>query len=766
MPQIPLPPPPAIIETQPQNRAALLGSPISLEDSYHSNSKVYITRLIFRDRQPEQNERVFEFKLAQSQNNSAPLENPEELEIVEIIADRKEYDETKQIITAIGNVEMRYAKALLKADRLEVNLPTRLAIGTGNVIIERGDQVIRGERLEYSFFLDRGIMFTAKGVIYQPSFDRDTTFTSAEKNSQILDRPLTDRLQQQQPLQRISTAQGYRFAIGTTGDLGLVRGNTGISGTSGGNINRLRFEADRVDFETDGWTAENLRITNDPFSPPELELRANSATYRTINPEVSEVVTTNSRIVFDQTISLPLFRNRLIIDRNARESGIIGFGYDSDDRGGLYVERGFNLFSNRFLSFDITPQYFIERSIFGRNGLFGNSDNNQQNQPNREQELPEEGVFNLNNFGFRTKLRGNFSPRTSLRADTQLTSLDFGGIENECQQVPQGEAREQCEIQAEIRADLRCRIDKDPCPIEDKLRANIVIDQKIGPLRKPHTLSLEYNYRDRLFNGSLGFQDVRRSFGAILASPAYPLGKSGINLNYQASIQDILADSDRPEIVNRFNRANLTRYQGAILLSRGFQLWRGEALPPTRTEGMRYTPQPIMPFLQLNTSLTGVSSLYSNGDDQSSITGNIGISGQLGHLSRNFFDYTALNVNYSQSLITNESPFFFDRLVDTQTLSLGLSQQLYGPIIIGVQTNLNVEPEIETDRSREISTDYFLEYSRRTYKIILRYTSIRQADNSTEGLGSINLLINDFNWIGNPEPFGGVVRPVTRGVKQ
>jgi len=707
IPQIP--PPPAIIQPPAKNSAALLGSPLEISRNYfYGNQKNYITRLVFRDRQ--QNKQIFEFLIAQNDR--------EEIQIVEIIADRQEYDENTRIITATGNVEMRYAKALLKADRLEVNLPAKLAVATGNVVIERGDQTIRGEKLEYSFFLDRGIMFAAKGVIYQPSFDRDTSFTSAENNAQILDRPLSDRLQEQQPLQRISTAEGYRFVIGTTQDLGLVEGDGGVASTSGGNINRLRFEADRVDFDTDGWKAENVRITNDPFSPPELELRADTATYRTINPLLSELLTSNSRIVFDRTISLPLFRNRLLIDRSPRQPGIIGFGFDSEEKGGLYVERSFNLINNPTVGFEITPQYFIQRSILGpdSSNIFGTANNTPDTQENQ-------GVFNPNNFGFQTKFRANFSPRTSLNSSTELNTLDL----------------EQA---------------------EDLFRANVILQQKIGPLAKPHTLSFESNYRDRLFNGSLGFQTVRRSIGLILTSPTYTLGNSGINLNYQASVQDIIADSDRTEIVNQFNRANLTRYQGAILLSRGFKLWQGEALPPTRTQGMRYTSKPILPFIQLNTSLTGVTSLYSNGDDQSSITGNIGISTQLGHLSRNFFDYTALNVNYSRGFLTNQSPFFFDRFADTQTLSLGINQQLFGPLILGLQTNLNLET------GNEISTDYILEYSRRTYKIILRYTSIRQADNSTEGLGSINLLINDFNWIGNPEPFDGAVTPVTRGVKQ
>ncbi|RMF25604.1 MAG: DUF3769 domain-containing protein, partial [Cyanobacteria bacterium J083] len=48
---------------------------------------------------------------------------------------------------------------------------------------------------------------------------------------------------------------------------------------------------------------------------------------------------------------------------------------------------------------------------------------------------------------------------------------------------------------------------------------------------------------------------------------------------------------------------------------------------------------------------------------------------------------------------------------------------------------------------------------RRTFKILLRYNPVVE-------LGSINLQINDFNWLGDPEPFNGAeVRPVIQGVE-
>ena len=51
--------------------------------------------------------------------------------------------------------------------------------------------------------------------------------------------------------------------------------------------------------------------------------------------------------------------------------------------------------------------------------------------------------------------------------------------------------------------------------------------------------------------------------------------------------------------------------------------------------------------------------------------------------SRNWFDYTGFNVTYAIGTNTGESPFLFDRDVDQQTLALGITQQLYGPIRLG-----------------------------------------------------------------------------------
>lgn len=712
--------------------ASQLGQPISVgedkvgqinpnvENSTNSlniekkNKKYKITRLLTQSRQGSQRE--FRFKnelfnntqLSQNANpDSVTIPLEESVNVVEIVADQQEYFDKEQIIKAKGKVVIRFSNGVLSADQVKINLPDRIAVAEGNVILKRGDQILRGNRFEYYFVQDQGVIFNANGEIYQPNLGRD--FAQQTANNPISKQPLSWQIESSQPLQRVTTAEGYQFAVGSIRDLNLV-GQSGIGGNtaSRGQVNRLRFQAARVDFNSEGWHATDIRFTNDPFSPPELEIRADSADLTNIEPFVDELTTSRSRLVFDQNLSVPLFQDRSIFDRRKRNPGLLSIGFDGEDRGGLYIQRAFDIYTDKKIEFTLAPQFLLQRAFWpdSYNDTYAiNPDDNG-------------GLLNPSSYGLIASLNVNFNPRTDLTGILNFTGLDLDNINN-------------------------------------RLRATLQVNQKLGELNSPYSLSFQYSFRERLFNGSLGFQTVQQSIGSLIRSPYIPLGNSGLGLVYQGSIQNITAKSDRQELINpnqNNNLANLTRYQGAALISGGFVLWNEEALPATPDAGLKYTATPVAPYLKLNTGITGVTSYYSNGDNQPSLTGTIGLEGQIGHFSEDFLDYTGFNISYSQGLRGDQSPFYFDRYYDTQVLSLGLTQQLYGPVRAGVQTFFNVAT------SEEISTDYFLEYSRRTYNIILRYNPVLE-------LGSINLRINDFNWEGNPLPFEGIgIKPVIGGV--
>lgn len=606
--------------------------------------------------------------------------------VIELVADRQEYNEQQQVVTATGKVSLRFREALLEADRVNINLPNRIVVAEGNVSLTRGQQVLRGQRFEYSLVQDSGVIFNASGEFYTPTAGTDFDILSP---SGTVGRPLSNRIVSDRPLQGVTNAGGYSFVIGAGRNI-----ENAAAPQTGGTINRVRYQAERVDFDGKGGIATNVRITNDPFSPPELELRADKARFTRLEPLVDEVVATRPRLVFDQGLELPVFPNRLTLDRRQRDPSPFNIGYDGGDRGGVFIERRFYIIDNPSVRFSVTPQYFIQKATIGGGGIIDPSV-----------------------FGFKTQLNATIDSRTTLTGRTVLTTLD-------------------------------------PDDFENQLRASLRLKHIIGTTL-PHILNVEYSYRDRLFNGSLGFQTVQSSLGAVITSPVIPLGNTGVNLSYQAGAAYINADTDRIDLLDAVrtnNRVSLGRLQASATLSKGFTLWQGKGLPATPTEGLRYTPTPVVPYLQLNTVLTGVGSAYSNGDTQESLSGTVGIVGQVGHFSKKFLDYTGFNLSYTQVARGNLSPFLFDRVADTSILSGGITQQVYGPFRAGFQTALNLSTR------QEISTDYFVEYSRRSYNILLRY-------NPKLELGSISLRISDFNWGGNPGPFDET-RNVIQGVKR
>lgn len=121
-------------------------------------------RLITRNREGDRQEYNFSGNPL-AQNDLSSPNSPEDPNnsplsgVIELIADQQEYDANNQVVIAKGNVVMRFANAVLLADRLRVNIPDRLAVAEGSVVLQRGDQTLRGEKFEYYFVQDRGVVF-------------------------------------------------------------------------------------------------------------------------------------------------------------------------------------------------------------------------------------------------------------------------------------------------------------------------------------------------------------------------------------------------------------------------------------------------------------------------------------------------------------------------------------------------------------------------------------------------------------------------------
>ncbi|MGL6282261.1 MAG: DUF3769 domain-containing protein, partial [Microcoleaceae cyanobacterium] len=326
-------------------------------------------------------------------NPITPIINvPVPEDVIEITANQQEFNEQQQTVSAQGDVVVRFRDGVLTAERVQVNLVTRQLQAQGEAAIARGEQILQGDRIEFNLTLQTGVIDQARGTIYAPTSGTDLaplapTLPTAGgiATSKI---PLSEHLQLNQPAVNVREEPGVSTTIG---------GGRGFQlPATQGQVDRLRFEAERIDLTGNGgWTATNLRLTNDPFSPPEIELRANQATFTKLTPLKDELITTNSRLVFDQKYSVPLFRKRTVIDRTERKPFPVQFGYDQKDRGGFFVQGSFNPLPTGKFDLKLTPQFYIQRAINGSDG--GNADL----------------------FGLKANLTGNISPQTKLfaRAD-------------------------------------------------------------------------------------------------------------------------------------------------------------------------------------------------------------------------------------------------------------------------------------------------------------------------------------------------------------
>ncbi len=616
--------------------------------------------------------------------------------VIEIVSDRQEYDEQRRVVTAEGNVIVRFDGSVVDADRLQVNLDNLIAVGDGNVALTRGDQVLRGQKFTYNFIQDDGQLEQGSGEIFIPTAGTDLAFQAPGTPSATVGvqrQPLSDRIRQSQPLTGVGSPGGIDVNLGGQADARNIQ-----QPKAGGQVRRIRFEAARVDFYPRGLQARDVRLTNDPFSPPELQIRADKLTLTREAPLRDRIETSGQRLVFDQKTTIPIPIASRVIDRRERDATPVfgSIGFDGDVRGGIFVERGFELLNSDTARWSITPQFFVQKAISGGSNNFASL------------------------FGLKSRINAVLSPQSRVEGVATFENLDLSKI-------------------------------------EDSLRASLRYQQALGS-QNPHILNLEYIYRDRLYNGSLGFQRVQSSLGGVLLSPVIPLGKSGLNLSYQVGAQYINANTDRLDLleVNRENdRISLGRLQGNLKLSGDIPLWSGKALPPTPTQGLRYTANPVVPYLNGFGEINGTTSYYSNGDSQNTLFGTVGLRGQIGNFSKPFLDYTGFQVSYSQGLNNGLSPFLFDRSVDNKVLNLGIVQQVYGPFRFGFQTSINLDP------SQRISTEYSVEFSRGTYGVTLRYNPIQE-------LGGISFRISDFNWTGGTDPFSdrNEVKPVVGGVEQ
>ena len=82
---------------------------------------------------------------------------------------------------------------------------------------------------------------------------------------------------------------------------------------------------------------------------------------------------------------------------------------------------------------------------------------------------------------------------------------------------------------------------------------------------------------------------------------------------------------------------------------------------------------------------------YNNGKGQSILTAGIGPEFVRGQLKNKFLDYTFLSIFPEYIFKKGASPFKFDDFNSSARIVLSLKQQQIGPLILGLETNYNID---------------------------------------------------------------------------
>ena len=282
---------------------------------------------------------------------------PEDGSWIRILADRQAMDVQRQVVTATGDVLVQFGRDQIAAEQIWVNLNNRYLRAEGEVFLNRNQQVVEGDTATYNLLQGTGNLTQARGSLQISTLAEDFSTTFPNDSATDAIDPFNYRLLGQGSISQVTSPGGVSFSLNAAAAMfGAERSRAG----------RLRFEADQLSFDATGWYGENLRLTNDPFSPPELELRGNRVSFVPKSETEDELCIENPRLVFDHGLSLPLVRPCYQFQNGQLPADflnplLVNLGYDSRDRDGFFIDREFPVVEVGTFQIAVAPQFYLSR---------------------------------------------------------------------------------------------------------------------------------------------------------------------------------------------------------------------------------------------------------------------------------------------------------------------------------------------------------------------------------------------------------------------
>ena len=465
-----------------------------------------------------------------------------------------------------------------------------------------------------------------------------------------------------------------------------------------GVISRWRIQAANVKLTPEGWTAERMGFTNDPYTPAQTRLDAeNVVATQDINGDIL-ISAKRNRLIVEERLSVNVSRTQRIQKEEEVNNRWV-LGLDNDDRDGFFIGRemkSIELGNNLELS--LQPQLLVQRAIDGQT--------NSYIEPGSaiDSEEVEQPVDIADLFGLEAELKGKI---WGFEAEANADISTFS---------PQNFANGS-RFWGELAKTIQL-------PVIGNTEANL-----FGA------------YRYRTWNGSLGETDVYSALGGYLQrTGTFQIGNINNSFLWRTGIGSYQAESFTSDNLTELWRANA---YGS--LNSSYSIWRGQTAALTPQAAYRYSPIAIVPGLSIRTNLNSALTAFGDGSRQGTVSLSGGPSLTLGTFSKPFLDYTSISLSGGGTLRYGASPFAFDQAIDLGTVGVSVTQQLAGPLVLSAAAAFNVDPNSDF-YGDVINSNIELRWQRRSYDFGFYY-------NPYEGIGGFRFRLNDFNFTGTGVPF-------------
>ena len=450
----------------------------------------------------------------------------------------------------------------------------------------------------------------------------------------------------------------------TFGNVKLTENKITRNDKSKGSINNWRFKSNSIIIEDSGWKSNRVIFTNDPFDPHQISFEGIDVIAEEEGDGKLLITSSKTNLILENRTKIFLGKRKF--GGKKKKKNKLEFIFDSKDRDGLVLIRRNNRSSiNNNIKLELQPQFLINRAFLGKTYSYKND----QNKNIKFSDL----------FGLNIKFKV-INDNWELSSINDLSTLNISRF-------------------------------------YDGYRHSSIIKKNFRmPILEDSSFNIFTTYRSRAWNGTIGETEIKSAFGGFVENIRY---FTTAKVNNKLNIRIGSAKYEAEKFNNR-EIISLWRSSFFASLDSEYQIWKSNPENLYVKKETILTPISINPELVFRVNINSAYFNYINSNDQGLLKLSFGPELRLGNLDSNFLDYTKLSVMPGVKLKFGNSPFKFDNAIDLKTLNISLIQQIYGPLMLDVISNLNIDNSSK-NYGEYYDTKFGLLWQKRAYECGIYY---------------------------------------------